>query len=45
MDVGDRVACGQLIGDIPEGSMGARIHASIDGKVTEVTSEFVTIRA
>ena len=42
---GDRVACGQLIGDIPEGSMGARIHASIDGKVTEVTSEFVTIRA
>lgn len=40
---GDAVACGQAIGEIPEGAMGARIHASIDGHVTAVTSEFITI--
>ena len=40
---GDQVSCGQPIGEIPEGAMGARIHASIDGRVTQVTHEFVTI--
>ena len=31
---GDQVQEGQLIGEIPEGKLGARIHASIAGKVT-----------
>ena len=33
---GDRVKKGDLIGSIPEGSLGAAIHASIDGTVTGV---------
>ena len=41
--VGDRVKAGQPIGEIPEGSLGARIHASIDGTVSEVTPAAVTI--
>lgn len=41
---GERVRAGQLIGEIPEGSLGARVHASIDGTVTAVTPEAVTIR-
>ncbi|MHC1748315.1 MAG: 4Fe-4S dicluster domain-containing protein [Cellulosilyticaceae bacterium] len=42
--VGDQVKCGQLIGTIPENSLGATIHASISGTVTEVSSDFVVIR-
>lgn len=41
---GDAVRAGQLIGEIPEGSLGARIHASIDGTVSEVTAAAITIR-
>lgn len=40
--VGQRVREGDLIGEIPEKAVGARIHASIDGVVTEV-GEAVTI--
>ena len=36
--IGDMVKCGGLIGEIPEGKLGARVHASIDGKVTEIGS-------
>ena len=43
VDVGDRVKVGQLVGDIPEGALGARIHASIEGTVTALTSDAVTI--
>jgi Na+-translocating ferredoxin:NAD+ oxidoreductase RnfC subunit len=32
---GDRVAPGALIGEIPAGALGARVHASIGGEVTE----------
>ncbi|MFH2036983.1 MAG: 4Fe-4S dicluster domain-containing protein, partial [Candidatus Zixiibacteriota bacterium] len=39
---GDRVSVGQLIGKIPEGLLGANIHASINGTVTDV-SEAITI--
>ncbi|MFR1533198.1 MAG: hypothetical protein ACLSTO_05865 [Bilophila wadsworthia] len=28
---GDRVKCGDVIGEIPEQGLGARIHASMDG--------------
>ncbi|MGL4343779.1 MAG: 4Fe-4S dicluster domain-containing protein [Cellulosilyticaceae bacterium] len=41
---GDKVIQGQLIGTIPENSLGATIHASIDGIVTEVNDTFVEIR-
>lgn len=33
---GETVAAGQVIGEIPEGALGARVHASIDGVVTGV---------
>ena len=40
--VGQTVTRGQLIAE-PQG-LGANIHASIDGKVTEVTDSYITIR-
>ena len=33
---GDRVARGACIGDIPEGALGARVHASMSGQIEEV---------
>lgn len=41
---GDRVGIGDVVGEIPENELGARIHASIDGTVTAV-SDHVEIRA
>ena len=40
--VGDRVKKGDLIGDVPEGALSAKVHASIDGVVTSL-GEAVTI--
>ena len=42
--VGDVVQAGQMIGRIPEDSLGAAIHASIAGTVSEVTADYVEIR-
>lgn len=42
--VGDKVAAGQMIGRIPEASLGAAIHASIPGTVVEVTNTYIRIR-
>lgn len=42
VSVGQTVTRGQLIAE-PQG-MGAKIHASIDGTVTQVTGEFIEIR-
>lgn len=42
---GVRVRAGDLLGEIPEGVMGARVHASIDGVVESVLSDIVTIKA
>ncbi len=42
---GDRVHVGDLIGEIPEKAMAARIHASIDGVVSSVANGVVTITA
>ncbi len=36
VSVGDRVTPGQLIGEIPDGKLGARVHASIPGRVTRI---------
>ena len=38
---GDRVQKGDLIGEIPEGALGARIHASIDGLVESIGENVV----
>lgn len=43
--VGDQVTRGQMIGEIPEGALGARVFASIDGKVTAVGDGKITIQA
>jgi Na+-translocating ferredoxin:NAD+ oxidoreductase RnfC subunit len=40
---GQSVRKNDLIGDIKEGKLGAKIHASIDGVVTDVNLEFVKI--
>ena len=42
--IGDRVQEGDLVGEIPENSLGARIHASISGVVAEVTADAVIIK-
>jgi Na+-translocating ferredoxin:NAD+ oxidoreductase RnfC subunit len=42
---GDTVKRGDVIGDIPGGAMGARIHASIDGEVVLADAERVIIQA
>lgn len=42
--VGARVARGDLVGEIPEGAnVGARVHASVSGRVVAVTSDEVVI--
>ena len=40
--VGERVREGDLVADIPDKALGAKIHASIDGVVTDVR-EAITI--
>jgi len=41
---GDHVKAGQEIGSMAEGQLGASVHASIAGVVTEVNDEAITIR-
>lgn len=41
VEVGQRVERGTLIGAIPEGAMGANVHASISGIVREVSQNIV----
>lgn len=42
--VGQHVEAGQVIGDIQADSLGAKIHSSIAGTVTEVTPYYVEVR-
>jgi len=42
--LGEHVKFGQLIAEPPEGKLGARVHASIAGVVTQA-GEYITIRA
>lgn len=42
--VGDKVKRGDLIGDIPNGALGAKLHASIEGVVSSITEEEIRIR-
>ena len=41
---GDSVSEGQLIGQVPENALGAPVHASISGQVTEVNDKYIAIR-
>ncbi|SFC18501.1 4Fe-4S dicluster domain-containing protein [Clostridium uliginosum] len=41
--VGDRVNKGDLIGDIASDKLGAKIHASIDGVIKEITDDAIVI--
>ncbi len=40
---GDKVNCGDLIASVSNNNLGANIHSSIDGKVEEVTSDYIKI--
>jgi len=42
---GDRVTIGDLIGQIPEGKLGANVHASITGRVVGVSESTIEILA
>ncbi|MGQ9585255.1 MAG: 4Fe-4S dicluster domain-containing protein [Anaerolineae bacterium] len=42
---GQEVSLGDLVGEIPEGKLGARVHASISGTVVKVDPGSVTLRA
>ena len=42
---GEAVKKGQCIADVPEGSLGAPVHASIDGVVERVTDTHIFVRA
>ena len=42
--VGQAVQAGQKIGEIPEGALGAAIHSSINGTVSDVTADYIEIR-
>jgi len=44
VSIGDHVNAGQMIGKIPDDSLGAAIHASIAGMVTECANGYITIR-
>jgi len=45
VQVGELVKIGDLIGEIPPNSLGARVHASLDGVVRQVTKDEVVIEA
>jgi len=45
VNTGDSVVQGQLIGEIPADSLGARIHASISGKVTYMGPDAIMIES
>lgn len=40
---GERVARGQCVADIPQGALGAPVHASIDGIVCDITEQAITV--
>lgn len=42
--IGEQVTEGQLVGEPPEGALGACLHASIRGMVAEVTDSYIVIK-
>jgi Na+-translocating ferredoxin:NAD+ oxidoreductase RnfC subunit len=45
VQVGDRVARGELVAGVPDGVVGTQVHASIAGRVAEIAGGAVTIVA
>jgi len=43
VQVGDNVHVGDLVADLAADVLGARVHASINGRVTEITDQFIKI--
>ncbi|MBN2498900.1 MAG: SLBB domain-containing protein [Deltaproteobacteria bacterium] len=41
--VGQEIAAGELVGEIPDGKLGARVHSAAAGTVIEVGPEHVTV--
>jgi biotin carboxyl carrier protein len=41
--VGKKVKQGDLIASVPEGKLGAEVHASVEGRVREVSGQDVVI--
>ncbi|MCD6334055.1 MAG: 4Fe-4S dicluster domain-containing protein [Candidatus Latescibacteria bacterium] len=42
--IGDRVRRGDVIAEIPENALGARVHASLSGRVSDVDDVIVIVR-
>jgi Na+-translocating ferredoxin:NAD+ oxidoreductase RnfC subunit len=42
---GKKVKKGQVVGHAQEGKLGANVHASIDGKVRAITTDYIEIVA
>jgi Na+-translocating ferredoxin:NAD+ oxidoreductase RnfC subunit len=40
---GEKISCGDLIASVPNGKLGANVHASISGKVEKVTNKHIKI--
>jgi Na+-translocating ferredoxin:NAD+ oxidoreductase RnfC subunit len=40
---GDKVKVGDLIGEIPKDKLGAKVHASINGTINEITDSYIEI--
>lgn len=40
---GEQVTCGQVIGTCDEHQLGSFLHASIDGYITDITAEYISI--
>jgi Na+-translocating ferredoxin:NAD+ oxidoreductase RnfC subunit len=40
---GERVTRGQVLADIPADALGAPVHASIDGLVSTITEQAITL--
>ncbi len=43
VELGQRVYAGDLLGEIPPGKLGARVHASVDGTVSAVTDRAIVL--
>ncbi len=41
--IGDKVKKNDLIGEVPKGKLGANVHASIGGMVSQVTNDYIRI--
>ncbi len=44
VNIGEKVTEGQLAADISEGKLGAKIHSSINGTVSEITDSYIIIK-